>query len=133
MSYDLTETERNAALQLNADYRYDHFINKVAQHQLLWILKNEQGPLMLESEGDTCLALWPHPDYTQAWLQGELAGYQSQSITLEMWLERWCDSLTENQIAVAIFPLPDEIGLVEEASELADTLIAKLEQLDEQA
>ena len=50
-----------------------------------------------------------------------------------MWLERWCDSLTENQIAVAIFPLPDEIGLVEEASELADTLIAKLEQLDEQA
>mgnify|MGYP002137545917 CR=1 FL=1 len=29
MSYELSDTERNAAVQLNADYRYDHFISKV--------------------------------------------------------------------------------------------------------
>ena len=52
MSYELSDTERNAALQLNADYRYDHFISKVAQHQQLWTLKDEKGLLLLESEGD---------------------------------------------------------------------------------
>lgn len=125
--YELTDTERNAALQLNADYRYDHFISKVSQHGLLWILKNEQGPLMLEEEGDTCLPLWPHPTYASHWQQGELSDYQPQSITLEIWLERWAESLEQNQIAVAIFPVPDDSGIVEDAAELAATLADKLD------
>jgi hypothetical protein len=131
MSYELSDTERNAALQLNADYRYDHFISKVAQHQLLWVLKGDKGLLLLESEGDVCLPLWPHPDYAQAWIKDELASYELQSITLEIFLKRWAEGLEQDGIAVAVFPLPDESGLVEDASELAATLEEKLEQLDQ--
>ena len=131
MSYELSDTERNAALQLNADYRYDHFIAKVAQHQLLWVLKGDKGLLLLESEGDVCLPLWPHPEYAQAWIQDELASYELQSITLEVFLERWAEGLEQDNIAVAVFPLPDETGIVEDASELAETLVEKLEQLDQ--
>ena len=42
-------------------------------------------------------------------------------------LERWAESLQQNQIAVAIFPVPDDSGIVEEAEELAATLDAKLD------
>ena len=130
MSYELSDTERNAAVQLNADYRYDHFISKVAQHQQLWTLKDEKGLLLLESEGDVCLPLWPHARYAQDWIQGDLAGYAPQSITLAVFLERWAEGLEQDQIAVAVFPLPDAAGIVEEASELAEALAEKLELLD---
>ncbi len=133
MSYELSDTERNAALQLNADYRYDHFISKVAQHQQLWTLKDEKGLLLLESEGDVCLPLWPHSSYAQDWVKDELASYVPQSITLEVFLERWAEGLEQDQIAVAVFPLPDAAGIVEEASELAETLADKLEQLEADA
>lgn len=129
MSYSLTDTERNAALQLNADYRYDHFVRKVAEHKELWVLKSEQGLLLLDSEGEACLPIWPHPDYAQTWAKDELAGYTPQAITLEIWLDRWIQGLEQDQIAVAVFPLPDELGMVEEASELAEELQAKLEEL----
>ena len=38
--------------------------------------------------------------------------------------------MEQDQIAVAVFPLPDAAGIVEEASELAETLADKLEQLE---
>ena len=53
--------------------------------------------------------------------------YQPQSITLEIWLERWAESLEQNQIAVAIFPVPDDSGIVEDAAELAATLADKFD------
>lgn len=129
--YPLTDTERNAALQLNADYRYDHFISKVAQHGLLWVLKNEQGLLLLKDEEDTCLPVWPHPDYAQTWVQGELAAYEPQSITLEIFLERWADGLTQDGVALAVFPLADAPGTVVDAAELAEALADKLDAADD--
>ena len=52
MSYELTELERSAALRLNADYRYDHFVSKVARSGELWALKDENGLLFLNSDND---------------------------------------------------------------------------------
>ncbi len=126
MRYELTDTERNAALQLDADYRHDHFISKVTRHGLLWVLKGEKGLLLLESEGEVCLPLWPHPSYAADWAKDELADYAPQSITLPVWLEHWAAGLEKDHVAVAVFPLPDAAGIVEDASELADALQAKL-------
>ena len=69
----------------------------------------------------------------QDWVKDELASYVPQSITLEVFLERWAEGLEQDQIAVAVFPLPDAAGIVEEASELAETLADKLEQLEADA
>lgn len=128
MSYELTDTERNAAQQLNADYRYDHFISKVAQHGALWILKDEQGLLLLQDEEETSLPVWPHPDYAKEWASGDLARYQPQSITLAVWLDRWVEGLTQDGISVAVFPLPDGMGIIEDAADLAEALQDKLSQ-----
>ena len=127
MSYELTETERNAALHLVADYRYDHFVSKAARHGMVWILKDEEGPLLLDSEGEACLPVWPHPDYAQAWVDDdELAGFVPQSVTLPVWIEQWAAGLSQDGIAVAVFPLQDAAGIVEDAEDLAATLRERL-------
>ena len=134
MSYELTELERNAALRLNADYRYEHFISKVARSGELWALKDENGLLFLKSDNDeTCLPVWPHAEYAQLWAVGDQAHYQPQSITLKIWLERWIDGLTQDGIAVTVFPIQGEENLVEEPSELAESLNKKLEQYAQEA
>ena len=71
MSYELSDTERNAALQLNADYRFDHFISKLVEHEELFVLTDEHGVMMLTTEEEDCIPVWPHPDYAKAWAEGE--------------------------------------------------------------
>ena len=59
--------ERNAALQLNADYRFDHFISKLVEHEELFVLTDEHGVMMLTTEDEDCIPVWPHPEYAKAW------------------------------------------------------------------
>lgn len=133
MSYELTETERNGAMNLNAEYRYDHFVMKVARSGELWALKDENGLLFLSAdEGEHCLPVWPHAEYAKTWATGDFANYEPQSITLAIWLERWIDGLTQDNISVAVFPIQDQENLIVEATELADALTKKLES-DSQA
>ena len=68
-----SDTERNAALQLNADYRFDHFISKLVEHEELFVLTDEHGVMMLTTEEEDCIPVWPHPDYAKAWAEGEWA------------------------------------------------------------
>ena len=127
MSYELSDTERNAALQLNADYRFDHFISKLVEHEELFVLTDEHGVMMLTTEEEDCIPVWPHPDYAKAWAEGEWAECKPQSITLKVWLERWVDGMEQDELCVAVFPTPDQEGIVLEPADVAD--IARQEQL----
>lgn len=104
MSYELSDTERNAALQLNADYRFDHFISKLVEHEELFVLTDEHGVMMLTTDDEDCIPVWPHPEYAKAWAEGEWADCKPQSITLKVWLERWIDGMEQDELCVAVFP-----------------------------
>lgn len=125
MSYELTETERNAALQLNADYRFDHFISKLVEHEELFVLTDEHGVMMLTTEDEDCIPVWPHPEYAQAWAEGEWAECKPQSITLKVWLERWVEGMEQDELCVAVFPTPDQEGIVLEPADVADAVAQK--------
>lgn len=126
MSYTLTDTERNAALSLNADYRYDHFISKLVEHGELYVLTDEHGVMMLTTEDEDCIPVWPHTEYAEAWANGEWAECKPQAITLKVWMERWIDGMEEDQLCVAVFPTVDQEGIVVEPGEVADAIEKKL-------
>lgn len=126
MSYLMTETERNGALNLNAEYRYDLFVSKVFQHGLMWTLKGPDGLLFLAAdEEEHCLPVWPHEDFAKMWANGEFEGYEPQSITLDIWQNRWVDGLTQDQISLAVFPLEDQENLIVDAVELNEAFLKK--------
>ncbi len=126
MSYSMTETERNGALNLNSEYRYDLFVSKVFQHGLMWTLKGPEGLLFLAADdNEHCLPVWPHEDFAQLWAQGEFAGFEPQSITLEIWQSRWVDGLTQDNISLAVFPLLEQENLIIEAAELNEAFLKK--------
>lgn len=125
MSYELSDSERNGALQLNADYRFEHFISKVAEHESLYILTDEHGVMMLTTEDEDCIPVWPHPDYANAWAQGEWANCKAQEVTLKVWLERWVDGMEQDEVYVAVFPTPDQEGIVLEPADVAEAILQK--------
>ena len=50
MSYELTQQERESAPRLNAQERYDLLISKLVEQGELWILRDDQGCMLLNTE-----------------------------------------------------------------------------------
>ena len=55
----------------------------------------------------------------------EWADCKPQSITLKVWLERWIDGMEQDELCVAVFPTPDQEGIVLEPVGVADAIAQK--------
>ncbi len=66
MTYTLTPEEYQATLALDADQRYEHFLQQVVENKEVWILKDDEGCMLLTDDGDDCIPVWPYPDYAKA-------------------------------------------------------------------
>ena len=53
---------------------------------------------------------------------------QPQSITLKVWLERWVDGMEQDELCVAVFPTPDQEGMVLDPADVADAIAQKAGQ-----
>ena len=126
MSDPLTQEQYQSTVALDADQRYDHFIQQVVAQGELWILKDEQGCMLLTADGDDCIPVWSHPDYAKAWAAEEWANCEPYAVTLKAWLDRWVKGMEEDGLAVAVFPLPEAIGVIEDPAEVADNLLRQM-------
>jgi len=126
MNEPLTQEQYQNTMALDADQRYDHFIQQVVAQGELWILKDEQGCMLLTADEDDCIPVWPHPDYAKAWAAEEWANCEPYAVTLKAWLDRWVMGMEEDGLAVAVFPLPEAIGVIEDPAEVADNLLRQM-------
>jgi hypothetical protein len=110
MSYLLTDTEFNAALQLNADYRYQHFFSKIKKNLVVYVLRKEQEILFLESTDEdsenNILPVWCHEDYAAKYTENNetCEKYTPQAISLAIFLEKWIPTMASSNGELAIFP-----------------------------
>ena len=122
MTYSLTQNEINAALALSNHQRYQHFLDKVAEHGEIWSLANADGWVTLTSEGDNCLPIWPHPEYAKQWATNDWADCVPKSVKLDIWLERWTKGLTADETLLVVFPNLKEEALLVEPKDLDEDL-----------
>lgn len=127
MPYTLSAREHQATLGLSNHQRFQHFIDKVAEHGEIWSLANDEGWVTLTSEGDNCLPLWPHPDYAAEWATADWADCQPKSVALDVWLERWTKGLSGDETLLVVFPNLKEEALLVEPEELEEALREALE------
>ena len=81
--------ELQQAMTLDADGRYTFFIQQAVANGKLWILKDEQGCMLLTADEDDCIPVWPHADYAKAWAAEEWANCEPYAVPLKTWLDRW--------------------------------------------
>lgn len=96
----------------DAEKRYKYLVKEVVANREIWILVDEHGCVMLNTEDEDCVPVWPNKEFAEAWATGDWAECKAESISLNKWHSRWTHGLEDDELAVVIFPNQDEDGLV---------------------
>lgn len=92
--------------------RYQYLLKEVHRTEEIWILTDEHGCVMLNTDDEECVPIWPNQEFAKLWATGEWQDCQPQAISIKKWHTKWTDGLAEDELAIAIFPLPEQNGLV---------------------
>jgi len=105
-------------MQLNDEERVDHLLCEVVQHRKIWILTDEHGCVMLNTDDEDCVPIWPSQETAELWINEEWTTCKAEAISLNKWFSRWTHGLLDDELAVVVFPNLSEQGIVMFSDEL---------------
>ncbi len=112
MSTSLDQAQMDAIEQYDAEKRYKYLIKEVVANRNVWILTDEHGCVMLNSEDEDCVPVWPSQAFAEMSATGDWENCKAESISLNKWHSRWTYGLQDDDLAIAIFPNSNEECLV---------------------
>lgn len=104
--------ELDQIIQMSPEQRHSYLLTQVTLNQSIWILTDEHGCVMLNSDDEDCVPVWPAREFAEYWATGEWSDCVATAIPLKDWLERWTTGLEGDGVSVAVFPNPEEEGIV---------------------
>jgi hypothetical protein len=104
------------------EQRYRYFLKAVCEQDQIWILTDDDGCVMLNTEDEDCIPVWPAEVFAIAWASDEWAHCKPKAIALSQWHSRWTPGLIEDDLALAVFPSTEEEGFVIYPDELEAAL-----------
>jgi hypothetical protein len=102
--------------------RMKYLVMQVIEQQQVWILTDEHGAVMLTTEDEDCIPVWPHQEFAAQWASGDWEGFEAKAISLQDWQKKWTVGLADDELAVVVFPLPEEEGILMDAYEFDDEI-----------
>ncbi|AGH80377.1 hypothetical protein PCNPT3_02175 [Psychromonas sp. CNPT3] len=112
MNSTLTPKDVESIQQKNAKNRYQYFLEEVLKNQQIWLLIDEYGSVMLNSEDEDCVPVWPNEEFALAWATEEWSHCTASPISLEQWHKLWTPGLEEDELLLVIFPTQHCEGLI---------------------
>lgn len=119
MANGLTKDQIKNTLALSDEQRVHYLLKEVAQNKEIWILVDEHGCVMLNTEEEDCVPVWPNQEFAIAWATGDWQDCKPEAISLTIWLNRWTPGLEDDELSIVVFPSENEQGLVYAPEELA--------------
>ncbi|WP_172195660.1 DUF2750 domain-containing protein [Saccharibacillus qingshengii] len=119
--------EFNAIVSRPADLRYEYFVEKTADSEMLWGLYEEGWAMTNDSSGAALLPLWPKSEFALHCAIDEWAGYSSRPLDLRAFMEKILPRLEQDGVRTAIFYNNSDSAIVE-ADKLLKDLQAALNQ-----
>jgi len=99
-------------VNLTDEERVKYFFKEVSQQQAIWILTDEHGCVMLNTDDEDCIPVWPSQNTAELWINKEWINCKAESIGLNKWYSRWTQGLMDDELAVVVFPNTNEQGIV---------------------
>ncbi|MGO2387844.1 MAG: DUF2750 domain-containing protein [Pseudoalteromonas sp.] len=104
MPYKMNEHQFSAVLSLSAEKRSRHFIERVADWEQLWGVKNDDGFFFcINAEGMKSVPVWPHPDYADVFTNS-IENYAVCELSLHEFIDYWLPLFKNESINIAVFP-----------------------------
>ncbi|SDJ66393.1 Protein of unknown function [Ferrimonas sediminum] len=101
--------------QLNgfdAEQRLQYLLKTAVDTRRLWLLIDEYGSVMFNTEDEDGVPVWPHQQLAEQWATGEWSHCKAEPISLAKWHSRWTRGLEQDELAVIAFPHQQEEGVV---------------------
>jgi len=115
--------------QLNTIEKYDeekrlsYLLQQVVSNKEIWILADEHGCVMLNTEDEDCVPVWPNEEFAQRWATDEWQHCKAEAIALSKWYSHWSTGLFDDELALVTFPNQDNQGLVLFPEEFEEALL----------
>jgi len=115
--------------QLNTIEKYDeekrlsYLLQQVVSNKEIWILADEHGCVMLNTEDEDCVPVWPNEEFAQRWATDEWQHCKAEAISLDKWYSHWSTGLFDDELALVTFPNQDNQGLVLFPEEFEEALL----------
>lgn len=129
MSDSIDQSSVNAITGYDAEQRFDFLVAEVIANGELWVLTDELGSVMLNTDDEDCVPVWPGRAFAEQWATDEWSECEPLAIPLKEWNFRWTPGLEEDGFAVVVFPMAGEAeqdGLVVSPEELDRALTKAL-------
>lgn len=123
--WEIDGDEARRLLALPAADRAAAFLQLVADWEEAWALLDDQGWIV--SKETDALPLWPHPAFAEACALGPWEGARPEAVPLDDLLEELLPLLEEDGLRAALFPTPEDPGLLLPPGELRERLERELE------
>lgn len=127
MEQSLSFAELQNLMQMSADQRYDYLLAQAKETQKLWILVGDGGSVLLSSEGQSYVPVWPHQVLAEAHIQDDWSDCDCLSISVEDWQLRWTEGLKEDKLYIAGFIDEAESGVIVSPDEFHEDLLANMQ------
>ena len=98
-------------------------LQQVIINQEIWILADEHGCIILKTEDEDCVPVWPNEEFSQRWATDEWQHCKAEVISLSKWYSHWSTSLADDELALVTFPNQDNQGLVLFPEEFEEALL----------
>jgi hypothetical protein len=112
----------SSLMNLTDEQRVNYLLEEVIKNRKIWILTDDDGCVMLNTEDDDCVPVWPSQETAELWVNEEWNHCKAESISLNKWFSRWTQGLLDDELAVVVFPDINEQGVVLYSDELEKDL-----------
>lgn len=115
---------------MSSEERYDYFIRKVADFEIVWGLNDGGWAILSDNEGNEVFPFWPEKELAEICVQDSWSSYKPKSIELNHFIEKWLTGMEKDGILVGVFYTPEGKGVVVQPAKLKADLEEELEQYD---
>ena len=105
--------ERIATIEkFDEQKRFNYLLEEVIKHREVWLLVDEYGCMMLNTDDEDCVPVWPNKEFAENWITDDWQACKAEAISLNKWQSRWTQGLAEDELSIVVFPNQAEEGLV---------------------
>ncbi|CAH0535564.1 hypothetical protein VST7929_03117 [Vibrio stylophorae] len=105
--------------------RFDAFFKAIVESKKIWLLIDEHGSVLLNTDDEECVPVWPSEAHALQWATEEWEGFQAEPISLAKWKSRWTMGLEEDELSIVVYPDTEGEGLVLYPDEFEQELLKR--------
>lgn len=99
-------------LNMTPEARYDYMVEQVKIHKIIWTLQDSDGCVMLTTEDEDCIPMWPSEEIATLWAVDDWKDCQPLAIPLDEFQQRWVSGMEDDDLFVAVCPIQEDLGVV---------------------